>query len=39
MKSYETVFEFESNTIETKKQELPEIYAQAGRYLGKKMSE
>lgn len=37
MKIYETVFEFEPDMIEAKKQALLETYAQAGIYLGKKM--
>lgn len=39
MEIYETVFEFEPDMIETKKQELLGTYAQAGLYLGKKMLE
>ena len=34
---YETVFEFEPDVIETKKQELLGTYAQAGLYLGEKL--
>ena len=34
MEIYETVFEFEPDMIETKKQELLGMYAQAGLYLG-----
>ena len=37
MEIYETVFEFEPDMIEAKKQELLGTYAQAGLYLGKKM--
>ena len=39
MEIYETVFEFEPDMIETKKQELLGTYAQAGLYLGKQMLE
>ena len=39
MENYETVFEFEPDMIETKKQELLGTYAQAGLYLGKQMLE
>ena len=34
---YETVFEFEPDMIEAKKQELLGTYAQAGLYLGEKL--
>ena len=34
---YETVFEFEQDVVETKKQELLGTYAQAGLYLGEKL--
>ena len=39
MEIYETVFEYEPDMIEAKKQELLGTYAQAGLYLGKKMLE
>ena len=39
MEIYETVFEYEPDMFETKKQELLGTYAQAGVYLGKKMLE
>ena len=37
MEIYETVFEFEPDMIEAKKQELLGTYAQAGLYLGEKL--
>ena len=37
MEIYETVFEFEPDMIETKKQQLLGTYAQAGLYLGQKL--
>lgn len=37
VETYETVFEFEPDMIEAKKQELLGTYAQAGVYLGKKL--
>ena len=37
MEIYETVFEFEPDMIEAKKQELLETYTQSGVYLGKKL--
>ena len=37
MEIYETVFEFEPDMIEAKKQELLETYAQAGLYLGNQL--
>ena len=39
MEIYETVFEFEPNMIETKKQELLGTYAQAGVYLAQQLLE
>ena len=39
MEIYESVFEFEPDIIETKKQELLGTYTLAGLYLGKKMLE
>ncbi len=39
MEIYETVFEFEPDMIEAKKQELLGTYTQAGMYLGKKILE
>ena len=38
MEIYETVFEFEPDMIETKKQELLGTYAQAGLYLGQEVA-
>ena len=38
MEIYETVFEFEPDMVEAKKQELLGTYAQAGRYLGQQIT-
>lgn len=39
MEIYETVFEFEPDMVEAKKQELLGTYAQAGRYLGQQINQ
>lgn len=39
MEIYETVFEFEPDMNETKKQELLGTYAQTGRYLGQQINQ